>query len=107
MANRFSEESFWKKLSDHAVDAGKEVVLTGLKLCYAAVEKKTPVWAQGVAFAALAYFISPVDVIPDFTPAIGYVDDAGILATALAALRAYVTAEVTRQATARLKAWFA
>lgn len=106
MTQKFTKKGFWNKLSNYAMDAGKEVVRSGLKLYFAAMEKKTPVWAQGVAFAALAYFISPVDAIPDVTPAIGYLDDAGVLATAIVSLRAYITAEVTRQANARLKEWF-
>jgi uncharacterized membrane protein YkvA (DUF1232 family) len=51
------------------------------------------VWAHGVAFAALAYFISPVDAIPDITAAIVYADGAGVLATAIVSLRAYITLE--------------
>ena len=106
MIRKFTKESFWNKLSNYALDAGKDVVRSGLKLYFAAIGKNTPVWAQGVAFAALAYFISPVDAIPDITPGIGYLDDAGVLATAMVSLRAYITAEVTRQATRKLKEWF-
>lgn len=106
MTKKFTKKGFWNKLSNYALDAGKNVVRSGLKLYFAAVAKNTPVWAQGVAFAALAYFISPVDAIPDITPVIGYADDAGVLATAIVSLRAYITAEVTRQANKKLKEWF-
>jgi uncharacterized membrane protein YkvA (DUF1232 family) len=68
--------------------------------------KRTPLWAQGIAFAALAYFVSPLDAIPDATPGIGYADDAGVLAAALSALRNHVTAAATRKARATLKSWF-
>ena len=106
MTRKFTKQGFWNKLSSYAMDAGKDVVRSGLKLYFSAVGKNMPVWAQGVAFAALAYFISPVDAIPDITPAIGYTDDAGVLATAITVLRAYITAEVTRQANRKLKEWF-
>ena len=106
MPKRFTREGFWNKLSNYARDAGKDVVRSGLKLYFSAIDKKTPVWAQGVAFAALAYFISPIDAIPDITPIIGYADDAGVLATAIVSLRAYITAEVTRQANKKLREWF-
>ena len=106
MTRKFTTKGFWNKLSNYALDAGKDVVRSGLKLYFAAVERNTPVWARGVAFAALAYFISPVDVIPDVTPVIGSADDAGVLATAIVSLRVYISAEVTRQANKKLKEWF-
>lgn len=48
-------------------------------------------WASGVytevpyrtiilAIAAITYFVWPLDAIPDVTPIIGYVDDAGVIA---------------------------
>ena len=106
MTRKFTEKSFWNKLSTYALDAGRDVVQSGLKLYFAAVGGKMPVWAQGVAFAALAYFIAPIDAIPDITPVMGYADDAGVLATAVVALRAYISAEATRQANKKLKEWF-
>src|SRR5688572_9478213 len=30
--------------------------------------------------AAILYFISPLDVIPDFIPGVGYIDDAAVIA---------------------------
>ena len=102
---KFTEKAFWQKLANHALEAGKEVVMSGLKLYYAARQKKTPAWAKAVALTALAYFISPVDAIPDVTPGIGYLDDAGVLATAIASLRLYITAEIVREAKAALKEW--
>ena len=106
MSKKFTQKGFWNKLSNYALDAGKDVVRSGLKLYFAAVEGNMPVWAQGVAFAALAYFISPVDAIPDITPAIGYADDTGVLATAIVSLRAYISAEAARQANKKLREWF-
>ena len=43
--------------------------------------------AVAVAVGALAYLLAPVDAVPDLLPGAGLVDDAGVLAAALAAIR--------------------
>ncbi len=36
---------------------------------------------KGLVAAALLYFVLPTDVVPDFIPGIGYIDDALVLST--------------------------
>ncbi|MEL6324723.1 MAG: YkvA family protein [Pseudomonadota bacterium] len=50
---------------------------------YCATDPKTPMKAKGVLFAALAYFVLPTDMVPDFVAGLGFTDDATVLATAL------------------------
>lgn len=57
------------------------------------LDPKTPVWVKATAAAALAYFVLPLDAIPDLMPLVGLSDDAGVLAAALAAISSHVTAE--------------
>ena len=47
--------------------------------------KKTPVFAKILTGITVAYALSPVDLIPDFIPVLGYLDDV-ILLPALIAL---------------------
>ena len=42
-------------------------------------DKKTPWYAKLMAFITVAYALSPVDLIPDFIPVLGYIDDILIL----------------------------
>lgn len=42
---------------------------------FAARDPRSPMLARCVAFAVAAYALSPIDLIPDFIPVIGYVDD--------------------------------
>src|SRR5262249_54216759 len=52
---------------------------------FCTLDPKTPMWVKAIAAAALAYFIMPLDAIPDLMPLIGLGDDAGVLAAAFTA----------------------
>ena len=42
---------------------------------FAARDRRTPWYAKALAFIVAAYALSPIDLIPDFIPVIGYLDD--------------------------------
>jgi uncharacterized membrane protein YkvA (DUF1232 family) len=105
-SNEFSNTGFWNKLFKFAKSAGKEVVEKALLLYFALQAPGTPAWAKTVIIGALGYFISPIDAIPDLTPVIGYSDDLGVLAMALAAVATHITAEIKAKAAAKLADWF-
>jgi len=45
--------------------------------------KETP-WGTIAAVAgAIVYFVSPIDIVPDFIPVVGYIDDAVVIKLAL------------------------
>ncbi len=44
-------------------------------LYLAARDPRTSWYAKGVAIATVAYAVSPIDLIPDFIPVLGYLDD--------------------------------
>jgi len=60
---------------------------------YCMLDAKTPMWVKATVAAALAYFILPVDAIPDFIPVVGLGDDVGVLTAALTAVTTHVTNE--------------
>ena len=41
--------------------------------------KETPALAKIMAFLTVAYALSPIDLVPDFIPVLGYLDDVLIL----------------------------
>ena len=102
----YSEDSFWQKLLKFARTAGREVVEHALSLYYAAQEPDTPAWAKTVIYGVLGYFIFPVDAIPDLIPGVGFSDDLGALAAALATVAAHVTPEIKARAKEKAAEWF-
>lgn len=65
---------------------------------YAARDPLTPVKAKAVLFAAVAYFVMPVDALPDMVVGLGFTDDATVLATALGVVGMYVKERHRRMA---------
>lgn len=60
---------------------------------YAMLDPETPMRSRLVLIAALAYFVAPFDVMPDFILGLGFVDDASVLAAAFAAVRSSIKEE--------------
>lgn len=67
---------FWPKM--RKVAARVPFAADALAVWYCARDEETPIAAKGMMFAALAYFVLPVDAIPDVIAGIGYTDDAAV-----------------------------
>ncbi len=103
---QYSDNSFWDKVKKYARSAGEEVLETALKLYFAATDPDTPTWARTTIFAALGYFIAPLDAIPDAIPAAGFSDDLGVLVAAAATVAANLKEEHSAKAKETLQKWF-
>ncbi|MCJ8149701.1 YkvA family protein [Shinella sedimenti] len=57
---------------------------------YCALDPRTPRRVRGTLLGALAYFVMPVDIIPDFLAMVGFTDDIAVLTAAFAAVRGHV-----------------
>ncbi len=104
--NPIEATSLWKKITKFAQKIGLKTVYSALLLYYAYRRKDTPAWAKRVITGVLAYFISPIDMIPDLTPFIGFTDDLGVLSFGLATIAVYINKEVRTNARAQLEKWF-
>lgn len=102
----YSDATFWDKLKRYAKIAGKKVVYPALLIQYLLKSDLVPVKAKLILSAALGYFILPIDFIPDFAPAVGFVDDLGVIIMILKQMATYVTPEIKDRARAHLKKWF-
>ncbi len=50
---------------------------------FCAIDRATPLQIKAILMGALAYFVVPVDMIPDFIAALGFTDDAAVFYAAL------------------------
>ena len=73
--------SFWRKL--RRVAASIPFTEDLLAAYYCAFDRDTPLPVKATLLGALAYFVLPLDAIPDVLPVIGFTDDAAVLATAI------------------------
>ncbi|WP_235917341.1 YkvA family protein [Hymenobacter busanensis] len=69
-----------------------------MALYYAARDPRTPWYARLVMLATLAYAASPIDLIPDFIPVLGYLNDLVLVPAGIALSIQLVPAEVLREA---------
>lgn len=53
----------------------KRIKRDGVTLWFAGKHPKTPWYAKALGLFVVAYALSPIDLIPDFIPVLGYVDD--------------------------------
>lgn len=61
----------FEKLKERAKALARETTA----LWFAFLDRRTPWYAKLVAIAVVGYALSPIDLIPDFIPFLGYLDD--------------------------------
>lgn len=70
-------------------------------LYYAYHDPRTPVYAKVLVFITLAYALSPIDLVPDFIPILGYLDDLILLPALIALSISRIPKPVMREARIR------
>jgi uncharacterized membrane protein YkvA (DUF1232 family) len=99
-----ARREFWRKA--RRVAARLPFAEDLLAAYYCAFDRATPVQVKAALVAALAYFVLPLDAVPDMLPVIGFTDDATVLLTALRMVAGRVRPEhraAARVALARMK----
>jgi len=72
-----------------------------LTVYFAARDPRTPWAVRLLALAVAAYAVSPIDLIPDFIPVIGYLDDLVLLPVGIFLIIRLTPAEVIESSRAR------
>ena len=102
----YSEKKLWEKIRDTIHVAGLKLLNQALILYYVAQSPNCPTKIKAGIFGALGYFISPLDLIPDPAPVVGYTDDALVIAAAIAMAQMYITDDIKKQARAKIESIF-
>ncbi|HEX4985700.1 MAG TPA: YkvA family protein [Burkholderiales bacterium] len=76
-----------------------------LVLWFASRDPRTPLPAKWLAAFIVAYALSPIDLIPDFIPVIGYLDELLLLPAAIWLVLRLTPREVLLDSRARARAW--
>lgn len=82
-------DKFWLKFRETAnrIPFSEDVAAA----YYCALDPQTPNKVRGILLAALAYFIMPLDTIPDFLLGFGLTDDLTVLTVAFTTISGNIT----------------
>ena len=86
---RLVRRRFWPKLRAnlHRIPFLEDL----LAAYFCAIDPATPYRAKAILLGALAYFVLPVDALPDWLLIAGFTDDAAVLAAAIQTVRSNQT----------------
>ncbi len=82
--------------------SAKNLKRDGVAMYFAAQDPRTPWYAKALALAVVAYLVSPIDLIPDFIPVLGQLDDLIIVPLGIALVSRLIPVVVMEES--RLKA---
>lgn len=101
----YSESAFRRKVREMPRGAGRAIVEQAITLYVILTDRETPLWARALVITALAYWITPLDAVPDAVPMVGYLDDAVVLAVALAKLDGHITPGMRERVRRMMPGW--
>jgi uncharacterized membrane protein YkvA (DUF1232 family) len=83
---------------DSVKTRAKQLKRDTLAVWYAARDTRTPWYAKALALLITAYAFSPIDLIPDFIPVLGVLDDLILIPAGIALAIKLIPAEVMHDA---------
>ena len=95
-----SDEGFWSKVKKYAVNLGVKPLYMVLLFYYSI--QKASFLDKVIIIGSLGYLISPLDIIPDTIPIIGFVDDVAVLMFAHSRVKNNIDDEVRQKSKDKL-----
>lgn len=85
----------------------KRIKRDGLTLWFAGKHSRTPWHAKALGVFVVAYALSPIDLIPDFIPVLGYLDDVLLLPGLIWLAIRLLPPDVLQECRSQADAWIA
>ncbi len=90
-----------QRLKNWAATLKREVMV----LWFACRDPRTPWHARVLTMLIVAYALSPIDLIPDFIPVLGYLDELILMPVGIYLVMKLVPAEALADARAKAQSW--
>lgn len=104
-ADKYNQNALIKKIVEFSKRAGISLIYQVLLIYHGLLNDEVPTSYKLLAIAALGYFISPFDLVPDIIPG-GMLDDGSIIAFALAPMYTSLNQQTKADAKRQLHEWF-
>lgn len=98
--SNYSDSNFKVKIASTASKLGKKLTSDFLFVYCLLTDKDSPInksTKKALLIGVLGYFILPIDIIPDYIPGAGLVDDAAALAALIASLEKTLDADIIKK----------
>lgn len=92
-------------LGENLKSWARRVKRDGLTLWFAGKNPNTPWYAKALGLFVVAYALSPIDLIPDFVPVLGYLDDVILLPVLIWVTIRLLPADVLRVCRQQANQW--
>lgn len=102
----YNDHSFFSKLKNTALKAGRKVVYNALVLFYTLTDASVPLRHKRLIVGVLGYFILPIDLIPDILPGTGFADDLIALLYVVKVVSDSITPQIRAKAEAKCNEYF-
>lgn len=91
----------------HLKNWARRIKRDGVMLWFASRDPRTPLWLKVMAFFVVAYALSPIDLVPDFIPVLGYLDDVILLPALIWLIVWWLPHDVARDCRQQAVDWMA
>jgi len=100
------DDGVLNKIGNKMPGIGMKCIYKLLQLYYTAQSPNCPAKVKAAIYAALAYLLLPIDLIPDVLIAIGWTEDVAFIWLSLMEANKYITEDINIQARGKIKDWF-